>query len=111
VDDVGSRRTAIRTAGAKARDYRQILPVVPDYPRVGGVPGRAEGLPDERYAERGYDSEATRTLLRWLGIEPQIAKRKAPHGSGLAEFDPQPSRTRYLPRYSINRLPSAGWQR
>jgi transposase len=32
---------------------------------------------------RGYDSEATRALLRWLGIEPHIARRKTPHGSGL----------------------------
>ena len=35
------------------------------------------------YADRGYDSEATRWILRWLGIEPRIAKRKTPHGSGL----------------------------
>jgi transposase len=29
--------------------------------------------------------EATRALLRWLGIEPHIAKRKTPHGSGLGK--------------------------
>jgi transposase len=39
-------------------------------------------LPDELYADRAYDSEATRALLRWLGIEPHIARRKTPHGSG-----------------------------
>jgi transposase len=76
---------AIRTAGANASDHRQIIPLVLDDPKVGGVPGRPKGLPDEAYADRGYDSEATRALLRRLGIEPHIAKRKTPHGSGLGE--------------------------
>jgi transposase len=76
---------AIRTAGANASDHRQILPLVLDFPKVGGVPGRPKELPDEAYADRGYDSESTRALLRWLGIEPHIAKRRTPHGSGLGK--------------------------
>jgi transposase len=76
---------AIRTAGANAGDHRQILPLILDFPRVGGAPGRPKELPDGAYADRGYDSEATRALLRWLGIEPHIARRKAPHGSGLGK--------------------------
>ena len=76
---------AIRTAGANASDHRQILPVTLAFPRVKGTPGRPKELPDDLYADRGYDSEATRALLRWLGIEPHIAKRRAPHGSGLGK--------------------------
>lgn len=76
---------AIRTAGANASDHRQIIPLVLDFPRVGGKPGRPKELPDALYADRGYDSEATRWLLSWLGIEPHIAKRKTPHGSGLGK--------------------------
>jgi transposase len=76
---------AIRTAGANASDHTQIIPLVLDYPRVGGKPGRPKELPDEAYADRGFDSEATRALLRWLGIEPHIAKRRTPHGSGLGK--------------------------
>jgi transposase len=76
---------ATRTAGANARDRRQILPLVLDFPRVGGVPGRPKELPDEAYADRGYDSEATRAPLRWLGIEPHIARRETAHGSGLGK--------------------------
>ena len=76
---------AIRTAGANASDHKQIIPLVLDFPRVGGKPGRPKELPDDAYADRGYDSEATRGLLRWLGIEPHIAKRKTPHGSGLGK--------------------------
>ena len=59
--------------------------MVLDFPKVGGKPGRPKELPDEVYADRGYDSEATRGLLRWLGIEPHIAKRRTPHGSGLGK--------------------------
>ena len=55
----------ILTAGANASDHRQILPVVMGLPRVGGVPGRSKELPDEVYADRGYDSEPLRGLLRW----------------------------------------------
>jgi transposase len=76
---------AIRTAGANASDHRRILPVVLDFPRVKGTPGRPKESPDDLYADRGYDSGATRALLRWPGIEPHIAKRKTPHGGGLGE--------------------------
>jgi transposase len=76
---------AIRTAGANVSDHRQIIPVVMDFPQVGGKPGRPKELPDALYADRGYDSDGTRALLRWLGIEPKIAKRKTSHGSGLGK--------------------------
>ena len=33
--------------------------------------------------DAGFDCEATRSVLRWLGIEPHIAKRRTAHGSGL----------------------------
>ena len=74
---------AIRTTGANASDHTQIVPLVLDYPSVGGTPGRPKTHPDEVVADRGYDSDSTRRLLRWMGIEPTIAKRNTPHGSGL----------------------------
>ena len=76
---------AIRAAGANASDHTQIIPLVLDFPRVGGKPGRPKELPDELYADRGYDSDSTRWLLRWLGVEPKIARRKTPHGTGLGK--------------------------
>ncbi|QDV39542.1 Transposase DDE domain protein (plasmid) [Tautonia plasticadhaerens] len=76
---------AIRTAGANESDHRQIIPLVLDFPSVAGKPGRPKQLPDDLYADRGYDSEGTRALLRWMGIEPHIAKRRTPHGSGLGK--------------------------
>jgi transposase len=75
----------IRTAGANASDHRQLFPTLMAFPKVGGRPGRPKEMPDDLYADRGYDSEAARTLLRWLGVEPHIAKRGEPHGSGLGK--------------------------
>lgn len=44
---------AIRTAGANASDHTQIIPIVLDFPRVGGKRGRPKELPDEVYADGG----------------------------------------------------------
>jgi transposase len=76
---------AIHTAPANASDHRQIIPLVLDFPKVKGKPGRPKELPDALYADRGYDSDSTRWLLAWLGIEPHIARRRTPHGSGLGK--------------------------
>lgn len=76
---------AIRTAPAGASDHTQILPIVLEFPHVGGKPGRPKEHPDTVVADRGYDSDDTRALLRWLGIEPRIARRNTAHGSGLGK--------------------------
>lgn len=76
---------AIHTDGANASDHRQIIPLVLDFPRVGGKPGRPKELPDVLLADAGYDSDSTRWLLRWLGVEPLIRRRGAEHGSGLGK--------------------------
>lgn len=74
---------AIRTAPANASDHTQIIPLVMQFPKVGGQPGRPKNLPDELYADRGYDSDSTRWILRWLGIEPHIPKRNTTQENGL----------------------------
>jgi transposase len=74
-----------RSAGANASDHHQLFPTLLQFPRVGGKPGRPKELPDELYADRGFDDEAARRLLRWLGVEPRIARRKVAHGSGLGK--------------------------
>jgi len=76
---------AIRTAPANASDHTQILPIVLDFPHVGGKPGRPKELPDEVYTDRGYDSDDTCGLLAWLGVAPKIARRRTKHGSGLGK--------------------------
>jgi len=74
---------ALHTSGSNVSDQVGIMPIVVAFPKVKGKPGRPKQLPDEAYADRGYDNEWTRLLLRWLGIEPKIAKRGTGHGSGL----------------------------
>ncbi len=38
------------------------------------------------YADRGYDYDSHRRLVRELGITPVIARRGTDHGSGLGKF-------------------------
>jgi transposase len=74
---------ALHTSGANASDQLEILPIILEFPKVKGKPGRPKEHPDAVYADRGYDNEWARLLLRWLKIEPPIAKRRTEHGSGL----------------------------
>lgn len=52
-------------------------------PPIGGRPGRPRRRPRVLVADRGYDHDAYRRMLRARGIRPQIARRKTAHGSGL----------------------------
>ena len=73
----------IRAVPANRSDHLEILPTVVSFPKVAGKPGRPRTHPDNLYADAGFDCEATRTLLRWLGIEPHIRDRNDKHGSHL----------------------------
>lgn len=73
----------LRAAGANRSDQLEILPAVVSFPAVPGKPGRPRTHPEKLYADAGYDSDATRTILRWLGIEPHIRHRNGDHGSHL----------------------------
>lgn len=54
-----------------------------EVPRRTRNPGRPPTHPKKLYNDAGYDCEASRTLLRWLGIEPHIRHRNDEHGSHL----------------------------
>ena len=73
----------IRAVPANRSDHLEILPAVTSFPVVGGKPGRPRTHPDKLYADAGFDCEATRSILRWLGIEPHIRHRNDKHGSHL----------------------------
>lgn len=72
-----------RAVAANRSDHCEILPAVTSFPVVGGLPGRPRTHPDTLYADAGFDCEATRNILRWLGIEPHIRHAKGKHGSHL----------------------------
>jgi transposase len=76
---------ALRIVGANASDVKQLVPLVLDFPQVGGKRGRPKQLPDELYTDRGFDSNPLRWLLAWLGIDPHLAQRRQAHGSGLGK--------------------------
>jgi transposase len=73
----------LRAAGANRSDHSEILPTVASFPTVPGKVGRPPTHPKKLYADAGYDSEPTRSVLRWLGIEPHIRRRRSEHGSHL----------------------------
>jgi transposase len=72
-----------RAVPANRSDQQETLPTVLSYPSVPGKVGRPPTRPKQLYADAGYDDEAARTLLRWMGVEPLIRKRNKPHGSHL----------------------------
>jgi hypothetical protein len=53
-------------------------------PAVAGVRGRPRRRPGSVVADRGYDHDKYRRLLRERGIRPLIARRETEHGSGRA---------------------------
>jgi transposase len=74
------------TTAANDHDVTQLLPLVTSIPPVGGKPGPRRQLPERVQGDRAYDSEDHRTILRWLGITPVLARRGTEHGSGLGKF-------------------------
>jgi transposase len=73
----------LRAVPANRSDQLEILPAVAALPPVAGQLGRPRTQPQDLYADAGFDSEATRSILRWLGIEPHIRYRSGDHGSHL----------------------------
>ena len=74
------------TAPANASDHGQILPAVANFPRVPGKRGRPRIHPDVLFADRAYDSEATRDALRAQGIESVLDRRGEDHGISLGRI-------------------------
>jgi transposase len=52
-------------------------------PAVRGRVGRPRRRPERLVADRGYDHDKYRRLLRQRRIKPVIARRQSEHGSGL----------------------------
>ena len=63
----------------------QLLPLVRAVPPIRGKRGAPKRKPALVQADRTYDSDPLRELLAEHGIDTQIARRRAPHGSGLGK--------------------------
>jgi transposase len=59
------------------------MPLIERVPPVRGRRGRPRRRPDELYADRAYDYDKYRDLVRAKGIVPAIARKGVAHGSGL----------------------------
>jgi transposase len=74
---------AFSVTGGNRNDVTQLIALVDAVPAVAGRPGRPRRRPDSVIADRGYDHDKYRRLLRERGVEPVIARRQSGHGSGL----------------------------
>jgi transposase len=74
---------AVSLTGGNRNDITQLMPLIDTIPAVRGRPGRPRRRPDKIYADRAYDHDKYRKQVREKGIEPEFARRKVEHGSGL----------------------------
>jgi transposase len=74
---------AVTLTGGNRNDVTQLMPLIHAIPPVRGRRGRPRRRPLSLYADRGYDHDKYRKLVRDKGITPHIARRGEPHGSGL----------------------------
>jgi len=74
---------AYTLTGGNRNDVTQLIPLLERVPAVAGLVGRPRQRPDAVVADRGYDHDKYRRLVRKLGVTPVIARRQTEHGSGL----------------------------
>jgi transposase len=60
-----------------------LIDLLDHVPPVRGRVGRPRRRPERLLADRGYDHDKHRRLVRRRGIKPVIACRQTEHGSGL----------------------------
>jgi transposase len=96
--DARGRVLNARLTKANTNEITQLKPLIDKRPDVTcpkttdskGRPrkrrSRTPRKPKRIYGDRGYDSEPHRVWLRQKGIQPKLAKRNTPHGSGLGRY-------------------------
>ncbi len=77
---------AATATGAQRHDVTQLTALVDGIPPVRGKRGRPRRRPKRVQGDRAYDSEPHRRALRRRGIQPVLARRRTPHGSGLGKY-------------------------
>jgi transposase len=76
---------AVILTGGNRNDVTQLLPLIDAIPPLRGLRGRPKQRPHTVFADRGYDHDKYRRLLRQRRITPKIARRGSGHGSGLGK--------------------------
>jgi hypothetical protein len=99
---------AVKNGSRTARRPCTALPLFDSIPHIKGRTGRPRHRPRQLFADRGYDFDKYRRLLRKRGIKPVIARRGMPHGSGLGTVRWVVERTKCATRRSVCIPGSAG---
>jgi transposase len=86
ITDAAGIPLAVILTGGHRNDVTQLLPLLDAIPPIRGLRGRPRRRPRKVYADRGYDHDKYRQLLRERGITPVIARRGTAHGSGLGRL-------------------------
>ncbi|MFB7115145.1 IS5 family transposase, partial [Streptomyces sp. NPDC056291] len=76
---------AVTLTSGNRHDVTQLMPLLDAIPRIRGIRGRPRHRPRRLFADRGYDYDKYRRLLRARGITPKIARKGTAHGSGLGK--------------------------
>jgi transposase len=77
---------AVILASGSRNDVTQLIPLLDAVPPIRGRVGRPRRKPRMLVADRGYDHDKYRRVLRARGIRPVIARRGVAHGSGLGRW-------------------------
>lgn len=77
---------ASKLTGANRHDVTQLLPLVEAIPPIRGKTGSPLRKPQSVMGDRAYHSQPHRRKLSARAIATQIARRNAPHGSGLGIY-------------------------
>jgi len=86
ITDGGGIPLAATLTGGNRHDVTQLIPLIEAIPPVRGCRGRPRQRPVQVFADRAYDHDKYRTLVRARRIEPVIARRGTPHGSGRGRY-------------------------
>jgi transposase len=81
--EAGGVPLAWTLTGGNRNDVTQLLALLDRVPPVRGRVGRPRRRPQCLLADRGYDHDEYRRLVRKRGVKPVIARRESGHGSGL----------------------------
>jgi hypothetical protein len=74
----------VTLTGGNRNDVTQLIALIAAIPPIRGAPSRPRRRPERIYADRAYDHDKYRRLVRCRRITPIIARRGQPHGSGDA---------------------------
>ena len=77
---------AERLSPTSSSSNKTLTPGPPSSSPYPCSPDHRGGRPDMLFADRGYDHDKYRRLVRQRGIRPAIAERGQPHGTGLGTF-------------------------